>query len=89
VTIRAPVAAWQCAPQVGDVLLDHLRRAGRQRLVPQALDELVRRDRMVGAEREHGQHRTLLGRAERDGRPPVLASTGPSRRSSMTSSGAT
>jgi hypothetical protein len=67
--VAVAVAVRKRAPQVGDVLLDHLRRAGRQRLLPQALHELVRRDGTVGAEREHRQHGTLLRGTERDGPP--------------------
>src|SRR5262249_44022126 len=54
------------APQLRDVLLDHLRRRGRRVLAPQAVDEPLERHGLVGAEREHRQHGLLLRAGQLD-----------------------
>ena len=59
------VAAEQLA-QMRDVQLHHLGSARRRVLAPQTLDQSIGGDRRVGPERQHRQHRTLLGGAERD-----------------------
>jgi hypothetical protein len=60
------VAAEQLA-QLRDVELHHLRCARRRLLAPQPLDQAIGRDRRVGPQRQHRQHRALLGGAQRDG----------------------
>ncbi len=65
-----------------------LAALGGGSLAPQPLDQPVGRDRPTGLQREHRQHRPLLGSAERQrsGRR-ARASTGPSRRRSIASGG--
>ena len=53
-------------PQVRDVELHHLRRAGRRLVAPQPLRETVRRHRPPRLEREHREHRPLLAGAQLD-----------------------
>ena len=52
--------------QVRHVELQHLRRARRRLLPPQALDEAIGRHRPARLEREHREHRPLLARAQLD-----------------------
>ena len=63
---RRAVAVQQ-RPQVGDVELEHLRRARRRVLAPQALDQRVGRHRAAGPQGEHREHRPLLAGAQLDG----------------------
>ena len=49
------------------VNLDHLGRARRRVLAPQALGQPVHAQRAIGAQREHRKDRPLLGRSERYG----------------------
>ena len=65
--------------QLRDVQLDHLGRARRRMLTPQALGQpRPRSARALGVQREHRQDRPLLGRSERHRRRVDVASTGPS-----------
>jgi hypothetical protein len=56
----------QQPPQLGDALLHHLRPSRRRLLAPQAVDQPLNRDGCVRVERQHREHRTLLGAAQPD-----------------------
>ncbi len=63
----ARAVARQRPAQVGDVQLDHLRRARGRRLPPQALGQAIGRDGPTDLQREHREHGPLLAGAQRDG----------------------
>ena len=60
-------AAGEQLAQPPHVVLDHLARARRRLLTPQALDQPVCGDEPVGLEAEHRQDRPLFRTAQRDG----------------------
>ena len=61
-----PAAVGERLAQPPDVVLHHLGRALGRLLPPQPLDQPIGRDRPVGLEPEHRQHRPLLRSAECD-----------------------
>jgi hypothetical protein len=61
-----PAVAGERAAQVRHVGLDHLGRARRRRVTPQALGEPLRPDGLAEPEREHREDGSLLAGAEGD-----------------------
>jgi len=65
--LRAVTALRECLAQLRDVALDHLARARGRRIGPEAVDQLIGRDRRALVESEHRQHCPRLARADGDG----------------------
>ena len=65
--LRAVAVARERLAQLGDVDLHHLRRRRRRLLAPQPVDQRLGGDGAALAEREHGEQRAWLPRADRDG----------------------
>ena len=64
--LRAVAAAPERLAQLGDVDLHHLRRGGRGRLAPEAVDQPLGRDGGALVEGQHGEQRTRLSCADGD-----------------------
>nr|WP_256862102.1 hypothetical protein [Microbispora sp. GKU 823] len=60
-------AGFERPAELGDVALQGPGRARRRLALPQLVDETVEGDHAARLQREHGQHGTLLGRAQVDG----------------------
>ena len=69
---RLETAVAQDAAQLGDVVLDDLRRRRRRLLGPELVDQPVRRERFVRVDQQKREQRALLAAADRD-LPPVVA----------------
>ena len=64
--LRAATGGRQHLAQLRHVVLHHLVGARRMPVAPEGVDQAVARHRRVDVQREHGQQRPLLGRAQRD-----------------------
>ena len=62
--LRPGVVGGQCLSQLRDVVLDVLGGALRRAIPPQAIDQVVRANRAIGAQREYREHRSLLASPE-------------------------
>ena len=70
---RLQTVVAQYAAQLGDVVLEDLRRRRRRLLAPELVDQPVRRERFVRVDQQEREQRTLLAAADARPSPPVVA----------------